>query len=88
MTRRTGQRTNLVTSIPLLVFVACAASRNSARPIENDFSCPRMSVNQKRMKRMSRCSQSAMTSSAVVGASAMAATLSTACYGAVSGSQR
>ena len=28
------------------------ASSSSAALIENDFSCPRMSVNQKRMKRM------------------------------------
>ena len=37
--------------------------------IENDFSCPRMSVNQKRMKRMSRSATSALTSSAVCGCS-------------------
>ena len=41
------------------------ASSSSAALIENDFSWPRMSVNQKRMKRMLRSSTSALTSSAV-----------------------
>ena len=45
------------------------ASSSSAALIENDFSWPRMSVNQKRMKRMSRSSTSALTSSAVAGCS-------------------
>ncbi len=33
------------------------ASSSSSLPIENDLSWPRMSVNQKRMKRMSRSSR-------------------------------
>ena len=47
------------------------ASSSSATLIENDFSWPRMSVNQKRMKRISRSSTSALTSSAVAGRSAI-----------------
>ena len=46
---------------------ASNASSSSAALIENDFSCPRMSVNQKRMKRMSRSATNAFTSSAVFG---------------------
>ena len=49
------------------------ASSSSAAPIENDFSCPRTSVNQMRMKRMSRSSTRALTSCAVRGRSGMAA---------------
>ena len=45
------------------------ASSSSAALIENDLSWPRMSVNQKRMKRMARSSTIALTSSAVVGCS-------------------
>ena len=45
------------------------ASSSSAALIENDFRWPRMSVNQKRMKRMSRSATSALTSSAVLGSS-------------------
>ena len=45
------------------------ASSSSAALIENDFSWPRMSVNQKRMKRMSCSSTIALTSSAVAGCS-------------------
>ena len=41
------------------------ASSSSAALIENDFSWPRMSVNQSRMKRIPRSSASALTSSAV-----------------------
>src|SRR5688572_2141211 len=47
------------------------ASSSSALLMEKLFSCPRMSVNQKRMKRMSRSSTIALTSSAVCGWSAM-----------------
>ena len=42
------------------------ASASSVALIENDFSWPRMSVNHRRMKRISRSSTSARTSSAVV----------------------
>src|SRR3954463_16803195 len=45
------------------------ASSSSAALIENDLSWPRMSVNQKRMKRMECSSTNALTSSAVVGCS-------------------
>src|SRR6476660_3055460 len=45
------------------------ASSSSAALMENDFRWPRMSVNQKRMKRMSRSATSALTSSAVLGSS-------------------
>src|SRR5271166_2815678 len=48
---------------------ASNASSSSAALIEKDFSWPRMSVNQKRMKRMLRSSTSALTSSAVFGRS-------------------
>ena len=41
------------------------ASASSVALIENAFSCPRMSVNHRRMKRMSRSATSAITSSAV-----------------------
>src|SRR6185436_9839934 len=47
------------------------ASSSSSLLIEKLFSCPRMSVNQKRMKRMSRSSTIDLTSSAVRGWSAM-----------------
>src|SRR5688572_18194411 len=47
------------------------ASSSSSLLMEKLFSCPRMSVNQKRMKRMSRSSTIALTSSAVRGWSAM-----------------
>ena len=43
------------------------ASSSCSAPTQKDFSWPRMSVNQKRMKRMSRSSTSALTSSAVSG---------------------
>ena len=46
---------------------ASNASSSSAALIENDFSWPRMSVNQKRMKRISRSATIAFTSSAVFG---------------------
>ena len=49
------------------------ASSSCSAEIENDFSCPRMSVNQRRMKRMLFSATSALTSSAVWGRSAMAA---------------
>src|SRR6202008_3500585 len=45
------------------------ASSSSEALIENDFNCPRMSVNQRRMKRMLRSSTSALTSSAFCGRS-------------------
>ncbi len=45
------------------------ASSSSSTLIENDFSWPRMSVNQKRMKRISRSATIALTSSAVFGES-------------------
>ena len=48
------------------------ASSSSSTLIEKDFSWPRMSVNQKRMKRMSRSWTIALTSSAVCGWSGMA----------------
>ena len=47
------------------------ASSSSAALIEKHFSWPRMSVNQKRMKRMSCSSTIALTSSAVCGWSAI-----------------
>ena len=43
------------------------ASSSSDALTEKDFSWPRMSVNQKRMKRIERSSTSALTSSAVCG---------------------
>ena len=43
------------------------ASSSSSSLIEKLFSCPRTSVNQNRMKRMSRSSTIAFTSSAVFG---------------------
>jgi hypothetical protein len=49
------------------------AASSSAALIENDFSWPRMSVNQKLMKRTLRSATIALTSSAVVGLSAMVA---------------
>src|SRR5919197_3162306 len=49
------------------------ASSRSAALIANDFSWPRMSVNQRRMKRMPRASTAALTSSGVLGVSAMEA---------------
>ena len=49
------------------------ASSSSAALIENDFSWPRMSVNQRRMKRIPRSSASALTSSGVRGESMCAA---------------
>src|SRR5690242_14485984 len=54
---------------------ASNASSSSATLIENDLSWPRMSVNQKRMKRTSRSSQMALTSSGVFGWSGMRGTL-------------
>jgi hypothetical protein len=48
------------------------ASSSSAALIENDFSWPRMSVNQSRMKRIPRSSASALTSSGVLGESMVA----------------
>ena len=47
------------------------ASASSVALIENDFSWPRMSVNQSRMKRISCSFASAITSSEVSGASAI-----------------
>ena len=47
------------------------ASSSSSALIEKLFSWPRMSVNQRRTKRMSRSSTNALTSSAVCGWSAM-----------------
>ena len=49
------------------------ASASSVTLIEKAFSWPRMSVNQSRMKRMSRSATSEITSSAVRGGSVMAA---------------
>jgi hypothetical protein len=43
------------------------ASSSSSLLMEKLFSCPRMSVNQKRMKRISRSSTMDLTSSAVCG---------------------
>src|SRR5271166_3198906 len=54
---------------------ASNASSSSAALIENDFSCPRMSVNQKRMKRICCSATSALTSSAVLGCSGIHADL-------------
>ena len=51
------------------------ASSSSSTLIENDFSWPRMSVNQKRMKRISRSATIALTSSAVFGESGIGVTL-------------
>src|SRR4051812_34695365 len=51
------------------------ASPSSEAPIENDFSWPRMSVNQNRMNRIWRSSTRAMTSSEVRGWSLMRGTL-------------
>ena len=48
---------------------ASKASSSSAALIENDFSWPRMSVNQKRMKRMLCSATNAFTSSGVLGCS-------------------
>ena len=45
------------------------ASSSSAALIENDLSWPRMSVNQRRMKRIPRSSASALTSSRRAGLS-------------------
>src|SRR2546430_752578 len=47
------------------------ASSSSSALMEKLFSCPRMSVNQRRMKRMSRSWTRALTSSAVFGWSAI-----------------
>ena len=49
------------------------ASSSCSALIENDFSWPRMSVNQSRMKRIPRSWTSALTSSGVVGRSVSAA---------------
>ena len=57
------------------------ASSSSCALIEKLFSWPRMSVNQRRTKRMSRSSTKALTSSAVCGWSAMQLLLKSA-YGA------
>src|SRR3954454_13198268 len=54
------------------------ASASSDAPMENDFSWPRMSVNQKRMKRIWRSSTRAWTSCAVRGWSLMRGTLADA----------
>src|SRR3954451_6908075 len=51
------------------------ASASSDAPIENDLSCPRMSVNQNRMNRIWRSSTRAMTSSEVRGWSLIRGTL-------------
>jgi hypothetical protein len=48
------------------------ASSSCSTEIEKDFNCPRMSVNQRRMKRMLFSAASALTSSAVLGRSGMA----------------
>ena len=45
------------------------ASSSSEELIENDFSCPSTSVNQRRMKRTSRSRTAPITSSAVCGRS-------------------
>ena len=45
------------------------ASSSCSEWIENDFSWPRMSVNQRRMKRMPRSWTSALTSAGVEGRS-------------------
>ena len=58
---------NPVIEDPSKPMPASNASSSSAALIENDFSCPRMSVNQKRMKRISRSATSALTSSAEWG---------------------
>ncbi len=52
---------------------ASNASSSSAALIEKDFSWPRISVNQKRMKRISRSATRSLTSSAVFGCSDMPA---------------
>src|SRR5947209_13912827 len=49
------------------------ASSSWSRPIEKDFSWPRMSVNQRRTKRRSLAATSALTSSGVPGRSVMGA---------------
>ena len=49
------------------------ASSSCSAEIEKDFSCPRMSVNQRRMKRMLFSATSALTSSAFCGRSDMEA---------------
>ena len=54
-----------VIELPSKPIPASNASSSSAALIENDFSWPRMSVNQKRMKRISCSATSAFTSSAV-----------------------
>src|SRR3954454_21261642 len=54
------------------------ASSSSSLFTEKLFSCPRMSVNHRRMKRMSRSSTIALTSAAVLGWSGMARTLTAA----------
>src|SRR3954454_24890310 len=48
------------------------ASSSCSAEIEKDFSCPRMSVNHRRMKRMLFSATSALTSSAVCGRSGIA----------------
>jgi hypothetical protein len=60
---------NPVIELPSKPIPASNASCSSAALIENDFSWPRMSVNQKRMKRIFRSSTNAFTSSAVFGMS-------------------
>ena len=56
---------NPVIELPSNPIPASNASSSSAALIENDFSCPRMSVNQNRMNRMSCSATIALTSSAV-----------------------
>src|SRR5581483_822753 len=51
------------------------ASASSVALIENAFSCPRMTVNHRRMKRMSRSEASEVTSSAVRGVSGIGVAL-------------
>src|SRR5256886_11496224 len=58
---------------------ASNASSSSSTLIEKDFSRPRMSVNQKRMKRISRSATMALTSSAVWVSSDTGVTLAQPC---------
>src|SRR6202023_1093266 len=60
---------NPVIEDPSKPMPASNASSSSATLIENDFSCPRLWVNQKRMNLMWRSCTSALTSSGVFGCS-------------------
>ena len=55
--------------LPSKPMPASKASSSSCELIENDLSCPRTSVNQKRMKRILRSSTTAFTSAAVIACS-------------------